>query len=226
MTLTLNPPSDLIVDGAPAAISTTTAGYQRRYLVNVGSNERIDIGISSIVHTPASSSNTTLSVLKPDGSTATSANCNTSGLARCDATFNTVTGGPAGPYTFLITPPAAVNFSGNITVSHRLTGTLTVGGGALYVGLDRDGQKALLTFSGTSGQLLRLNVTGMSTRPSGQAVYFYVERSDFSLITSMVSTTLTSSLDIPALDTTGTFYVVVVPVSGVQADMNISIDPR
>jgi hypothetical protein len=223
MTLTLNPAADLAVDGAPVAVSTPAAGYAKRYLISVATNDVIDIGISSIVHTPSSGSYTTLSVLAPNGSTAVSSNCGTAGLARCDASFLAST---TGLYTILITPPSGVNFSGNLTISHRLAGTLSIGGGAIAVGLDRDGQKATLTFSGTTGQLLRLSVTGMSTNPTGQAVYFYVERPNFSVITSMSPTAATSSLDIPALDTTGTFYVVVAPLSGVQADMNVSIGTR
>jgi len=223
MTLTLNPSADLAVDAAPVAVSSPAAGYAKRYLISVAAGDVIDIGISSIVHTPASGSYTTLSVLAPNGTTAVSSSCGTAGLARCDASFLAST---AGLYTILLTPPSAVSFSGNMTISHRLTGSLTIGGGAIAVGLHRDGQKATLTFSGTSGQLLRLSVSGMSTNPSGQAVYFYVERSDFSLITWTSTTAATLSLDIPALDTTGTFYVVVVPVTAVQADMNVSLGTR
>ena len=223
MTLTLNPAADFTVDGAPVAVSTPAAGYSKRYLISAAANDVIDIGISSIVHSPASGAYTTFSVLAPNGSTAVSTSCSTGGLARCDVSFLAST---AGLYTILLTPPSGVNFSGNMTISHRLTGTLTIGGGAIAVGLDRDGQKANLSFSGTSGQLLRLSVTGMSTNPSGQAVYFYIDRSDFSNLTWTSTTAATLNFDIPALDGTGTWYVIVVPVNGVQADMNVSLGTR
>lgn len=225
-TVTLNPDMDLEIGAAPSSISTTTAGHVKRFLVDVPANSRVGVGITNIVHTPASSSATAVAVLKPDGSTYTTTNCYTSGLARCEFSFNTVTGGPAGPYTIRVTPPASRNFSGTITLSDHVTGSLTVGGGAVAVSLDRDGQDGVYTFGCTSGQLLRLSVTGLSTNPSGQPVYIAVQRPDYSILASYTPSAANTTLDIPQLDTSGDCVIYMSPVAGAKAYMNMAIDPR
>jgi len=225
-TVAFNPPMDLAVDAASSSISTVNAGTIKRFLVTVGSNERIGIGTTNHVHTPSSGANTTLAILAPSGSTVSSVSCSTGGLARCETSFNTVTGGPAGPYTVAVTPPAGVNFGATITLSRHLAGSLTIGGGAVPVSIQRDGQDAWFTFSGTSGQLLRLTVTGVSTTPSGQIVSVHIMRPNFSVLASNNVSGASATFDIPALDATGTFAVYITPVAGAQADMNIAIDPR
>lgn len=226
MTVAFNPPMDLALDAASSSISTLSAGTIKRFLFSVGSNERIGIGTTNHVHTPASGSNTTVAILKPDGNTAASVGCGTGGLARCETSLNTVTGGPAGTYTVAVTPPAGVNFGATITLSRHLTGSLTVGGGAVGVSIQRDGQDGWFTFSGTSGQLRRLTVTGVSTTPSGQIVSVHIMRPNFSVLASTNVSGASATLDIPALDATGTFAVYITPVAGAQVGMNIAIDPR
>jgi len=223
MTLTLNPASDLAVDGTPSAIGTTTAGYTKRFVINATPGQRIGIGISGNTHTPANASNTSLILYAPNGSNINSNNCSTSGVARCEVTVNSTV---QGPYTVAVTPPAGVNFSGTATVSNHATGSLTIGGGALAVSQPRDGQDGWYTFSGTAGQLLRLAVTGMVTTPTGQSVWIAIIRPNGTSLASTMPSAATSNFDIPALDATGTHAIWVSPIFGAPVDMNLAVNPR
>ncbi|MGH8669304.1 MAG: beta strand repeat-containing protein [Burkholderiales bacterium] len=222
MTVTRDPASDLVIDGSSSAVATATPGYAKRYIINATAGQRLGIGITGNTHTPSSGASTELRLNSPSG-TVNVNNCLTSGVARCEVTVNATV---AGAYSVVITPPSGVNFSGTATVSTHATGSLTVGGGAIAVSQTRDGQDGWYTFSGTSGQLLRLNLTGMGTTPAGQSVWIAIVRPDGTGHANTMPSGATTSFDIPALNATGTHAVWVSPIFGAQVNMNLAIDPR
>lgn len=223
MALTLNPTMDLVVDDPSSNIATTTAGYKKRYLLSATAGQRIGIGTRDHVHTPSSGASTNIQLISPSGSTVDSINCTTSGVARCELNS---TASVAGPHTVLVSPPAGVNFSGTITVSNFVTGSLTVGGGAIPATMDRDGQDGWYTFSGTAGQLLRLSISGMATTPSSQTVTFQIRRPNGSMLTYTTSSSASHNFDIQALDATGDHAVWISPWWGARFNANIAINPR
>jgi YD repeat-containing protein len=223
MALTLNPAMDLVVDADSSTIATTTAGYTKRFLFNATAGQRVGVGTRDHVHTPSSGSSTGLVLYGPSGNAINSMNCTTSGLARCELNM---WGNPAGPFTIAVTPPAGVNFSGTVTLSTFATGTISVSGGAVGVSLARDGQDGWYTFSGTSGQLLRLSITGMSTTPSGQTVTFQIWRPNGTSLGYTTPWQASHDWDVPALPETGTYTVYISPWWGSRATLNMALNPR
>lgn len=223
MALTLNPAMDLVVDAASSTIATTTAGYTKRFLFNASAGQRVGIGTRDHVHTPSSGGSTSLVLYGPSGNTINSMNCTTSGLARCELNM---WGNPAGPFTIAVTPPAGVNFSGTVTLSTYVSGTLSVSGGSVGVALTRDGQDGWYTFSGTSGQLLRLSITGMSTTPSEQTVTFQIWRPSGTSLGYTTPWQASSTYDLPTLDETGTYAIHISPWWGSRATLNMALNPR
>jgi YD repeat-containing protein len=222
MTVTLNPAMDLVVDAAPSIVSTTAAGHTKRFLFNATAGQKIGIGTRDHAHTPPSSAATNLTLYSPSGSNVSSMNCTTSGVARCELNVGSVTG----PYTVAVTPPAGVNFSGTITLSNAVTGAIDVNGAVVPVSLSRDGQDAWLTFSGTTGQLLRLNVSSMVTGPTGQTVTFQFWKPNGTWLANHSPSSAASSFDIPTLDATGTYQLYISPWWGATATMNVWITTR
>jgi hypothetical protein len=90
---------------------------------------------------------------------------------------------PATGTYYIYVDPSGAN-TGSITVTSYdvpadVTGSLTINGGTLGVTLAVPGQKAVLSFAGTSGQVIRVRVTGNSigcvfvkvTKPAGGGTY-------------------------------------------------------
>ena len=100
-------------------------------------------------------------------------------------------------------------------LSHDVTGSLA-SGTPLGVALARPGQNARLTFTGTAGALLALQVRAVATSPPGQGLFVLVRQPSNS---SLVYTHLTGAgqtLVTPPLPVTGTYTVFIEPESAAQ----------
>jgi hypothetical protein len=201
----------LTVDGASITSSLSMVGQTWRYTFSGTAGQNLGLGFSGLSLTPSSSSVTWMYVYRPDGATVTWADCYTSlGGGGCDAELTNLP--TTGTYSVVVTPPATTtSASATMTASTEATGTLTIDGAAMNVNLSRAGQDGRYTFSGTSGQNLRLAASGLSTSPSGQSVYFKVLKPDGTNFSAITSAGPTMSLDIATLPTTGTYQVVIDP---------------
>ncbi len=79
--------------------------------------------------------------------------------------------------------------------------------------LDRYGQNARLSFTGTAGQRLGLQVSGQETMPANGDVYYYVYTPQGSLLTSRW-VRAGDTLDLPVLPADGSYQVFVDPEYG------------
>ncbi|HEY6898580.1 MAG TPA: hypothetical protein VI279_15085 [Rhodocyclaceae bacterium] len=113
--------------------------------------------------------------------------------------------------------------SGNwpVYVASEITGALTVDGAAMPLSLAQ-GQKARLTFAGTSKQLLGLTVGSMATVPAGGSLTIYVDRADGSTI----GTCPFSAGDVchlNSLPATETYTLRVVPNAIYTANLSVQV---
>jgi len=118
-----------------------------------------------------------------------------------------------GTYVVMVHPSARWHQQRfKVTLSKDMTGMLVPDTWVPLV-LDRPGQNGQLSFTGTAGQRLDLQIRSQQTLPADRRVYYYVYAPDSSLLTSK-SVQGADTLDLPALPADGTYKVLVTPSQG------------
>ncbi len=211
MTLTLTTPltGTITLDGASVPLSLTKAGQTARYTFTGTSGQWLSVGITAVT-IPF----TTVTLLKPDGTTLVSTSMGTTGGGLDPPNTLPTTG----TYTIVV-DPSGVN-TGNITLTlmSYLSGTLNLDGTATTTTITPVGRNALYTFSGTTGQWVSLGLTGVTITSATVTLW----KPDGTQFTSTTIGITGGSLDVPtALPTTGTYTVTVNPL--VQYTGNITL---
>ena len=188
-------------------ISLTKAGRTARYTFSGTSGQWVSLGLTSVTI-----SSSTITLLKPDGTSLVSTTVGTSGGG-----FEPPSTLPAtGTYTIVV-DPAGVN-TGNITLKlmSYLSGTLNLNGAATVSTISVIGQNARYTFTGTAGQWVSLGLTAVTITSSTVTLW----KPDDTQLTA----TSVGSLDPPtALPTTGTYTVTVNPAANYTGNMTLTL---
>lgn len=213
MTLTLTSPltGTMTLDGASVPISLTKAGQTARYTFSGTSGQWVSLGFTSV--TIAFS---TVTLLKPDGTTLASTTLGTAGGGLEPPGTLPATG----TYT-LVVDPSGTN-TGNITLTlmSYLSGTLNLDGTPTTSTISTIGQNALYTFTGTMGQWVNLGMTSVSITSATVTLW----KPDGTLWTWATIGTSGGSLDAPtALPTTGTYTVTVNPTAQYTGNMTLTL---
>lgn len=214
MTLTLTSPltGTITLDGASVPISLTKAGRTARYTFSGTSGQWVSLGLTAVTI-----SNSTVTLLKPDGTTLASASIGTTGGGlEPPSTLPTT-----GTYTIVV-DPTGVN-TGNITLKlmSYLSGTLNLDGAATTSTISIVGQNALYTFSGTAGQWVSVGFTNVTIPFANVTLY----KPDGTYLTATsIGTGGFNSLDLPsALPTTGTYTLTVNPSGANTGNTTITL---
>ena len=148
VTLTLSEEvTGTITPGGPAVpVSITRAGQRARISFDGTAGQRVSLKMTSVTITQS-----TVSLLNPDGTTLASITVTSGSTGFIDVKTLVTTG----TYAILINPAFA--YTGNMTltlydVPPDLSGALTVNGAGVAVTLSVPGQNATYTFNGTAGQ--------------------------------------------------------------------------
>jgi YD repeat-containing protein len=152
MTLTLSEDvtGSIVVDGSALSLSLARPGQVARVTFSATAGQRLNLAVSN------ANLSTSLSILKPDGSTwATS-------TVSSGSVMDTAPAPITGTYTIVLNPAAAITGSLTLTLSAELVGTISMGGPPVTVSITRPGQKARLTFTGTATQRVSLTITGVT----------------------------------------------------------------
>lgn len=167
---------------APLAFSTAANGETARFRFTGTAGQNVSIGLSALAYIGTSSSQASLSVFKPDGTSLNYTTCNPNavgGICRLGLPNLPV----SGTYVVTLQPPAGVRASGNITFSVDQAGTLSEGVPA-NVSVTRTGQFLRYTFAGTAGQSTSVELAQLVTSPGGPYVYVNIHKPDGSSLTS------------------------------------------
>lgn len=157
----------------------------------------MNLGLTSVTI-----SSSTVSILKPDGTTLVSTSIGTSG-GSLDPTTSLPT---TGTYTIVVDPTGLA--TGSMTLTSPLTGTITLDGASVPLSLTKAGQTARYTFSGTSGQWLSLGLTSVTISSSTVTLL----KPDGTMLAATTIGTSGGGLEPPStLPTTGTYTIVVDP---------------
>jgi YD repeat-containing protein len=148
---------------------------------------------------------TTLRILKPDGSNLLNRS-SLSGNWFIDALTLPVTG----TYTILIDPNSTFTGSLNLTlygVPPDATATITAGGPAVTITTTVPGQNAEVTFAGTAGQRISLNLTDVTISSSSVTI----RKPDGTTLTAAANVADSLFFDAITLPVTGTYSIVIDP---------------
>lgn len=213
MTLTLTSPltGTVTLDGASVPISLTKAGQTARYTFSGTSGQWVSIGFTSV--TIAFS---TVTLLKPDGTTLASNTIGTAGGGlEPPSTLPTT-----GTYT-LVVDPSGTN-TGNITLTlmSYLSGTLNLDGTPTTTTITPIGRNARYTFTGTAGQWVSLGMTSVTITSATVTLW----KPDGTQLNYTTISTSGGSLDTPtALPTTGTYTVTVNPAAQYTGNLTLTL---
>jgi uncharacterized protein (TIGR03437 family) len=205
LTLTLSEPliDTLAIGGPSVPVTLDRAGQDARLTFEGTAEQRVNLGVSEVSFDTGSGV-VDVSILDPDG--VTLASKFVSGLGRGIHTDPLL---DSGIHTIVIDPQDAKTVRLTLTLSEPVAGTLTIDGPSVSIIL-RLGQGARLTFEGTAGQRLNLDVTEVSFGSGNHAVISILRPDE----TALVSTTVGvngGDIAMDGLPDNGTYTVVVAP---------------
>ena len=193
--------------GAAVTVTATQPGQNFVLSFNGNAGQRISLRMTDVSFGNSSCCGANISIKKPDGSILVSPSSTGTAGSFIDATQLPV----SGTYTILVDPVAANTGSATLTlydVPPDVSETIVAGGSSVTVSTTTPGQNAQLTFTGSAGQRVSVNITGVTISLSD----VYVKKPDG---TNLVST---------SFGTAGDFInPLVLPVAGTYT---ILIDPR
>lgn len=228
VSVTLNPSIDLVIDGAPLALSASTVGSGKRVLFSGTAGQSIGVALTGLTYSPSSTSGTSVSVYNPDGTllNTTSNNC-TPGNPNggCTTALAPLNLPSTGVYQITIVPPSNVTFTGTLTASLPFYSLLD-SGISVPVEITRPGQHAAFNFTGAVGQALTLRLTIAGTTPANQTLTMSLW-GPTGLVGSRTGTSGSDglTLDVGSLPANGQYGVIVVPSYGATASMALTLNP-
>lgn len=191
----------ITIDGA--AVTTpalTIPGRRARYTFTGTAGNWVNLGLTAVTI-----SSSTVSMLKPDGTTLVSTSIGTAG-GSLDPTTTLPT---TGTYTIVVDPTGLATGAMTLTLTSPLTGTITLDGATVPISLTKAGRTARYTFSGTSGQWLSLGLTAVTIASSTVTL---LKPDGTTLAGPTTIGTTGGGLEPPStLPTTGTYTIVVDP---------------
>ncbi|WP_431264069.1 IPT/TIG domain-containing protein [Roseateles chitinivorans] len=218
LALTLNPASDIAVDGTPVALAAMAADSARTFVFKATAGQNLGMSLSGLT----GNNYVNLTVLAQSGGTLESTSCYISS-GSCGLNLTNLA---AGTYLVRVSVPVGVSFTGGaLTLSSDRSGALTAGT-PVAITL-RDGQNGRFTFAGTAGQPVSIRFNGITTTPDGRSVYVYLNRPDGSRVTSDYASTANGGglLHVASLPVTGTYTVLVDPSDGAAAQLSLALNP-
>jgi len=214
MTLTLYGTADvtgaIALDGATVAPTLTVPGQRARYTFTGTAGQWVTVGLSSV-----SITSSTVSLLKPDGTTLSLVSAGTGGGSLDPPVLPT-----NGTYTIVVDPSGLYTGAMTLTLSSALTGSITLDGASVPISLTRIGQTARYTFSGTSGQWISLGLTSVTLTTVNVTI---LQPNGTQLAWTSVGTA-GGGLEPPStLPSTGTYTIVVDPTGVYTGNITLTL---
>ncbi len=204
---------EIVPQGSAVPIAITRAGQNARYTFSGTSGQAVSLQLSDVTIRSGY-----VSILKPDGSLLGQPTSFAYAGAVVDAQILPTTG----TYAVLIDPE--LSYTSNVKLAlynaPDLTGTIMPDEVTVTPTLTMPGQRALYTFNGTAGQWVNLGLTGVSIASSTVSMV----KPDGSKLASTTIGPSGGSLDPDtALPETGTYTIVVDPVSNHTGSMTLAL---
>lgn len=233
--MTLNVQSDAtLAPGAAMTLSTTISGQSERLMFQSTGTAGIsfEFALSNITLTGG---NGEVDVYTYDttGNQINLTRCYVSPLARCRDFVSGVTA--TGTQSLVVVPANGGVMSFNVTLQPPVTGPLlstSTPSASINLG---EGQLEFLTFNATAGQQVILNMSNLSTTPSGQSAYVVIYSPSAGVIIptnyyTYFDANSTPTINLTNLPASGTYTVIVdtplgVPMSGTLKLVQNVVEP-
>lgn len=147
----------MMVDQVVATTTLTVPGQRALYTFNGTAGQWVNLGLTGV-----SIASSTLSMLKPDGSTFASTTIGASGGSLDPSTALPETG----TYTVVVDPVGNNTGSMTLALSSPVSGTIALDGAPVTVSLNKPGKTARYTFNGNAGQWVSLGLTAVGLTSS------------------------------------------------------------
>jgi len=226
LSMTLNPASELAIDGTPVSITSSASGNGTSVIFNATAGQNLGLGLSGLAFSGGTSGSVNLLVFRPDATQWQATTCSVSDPGgSCNLVLSNVP--LTGTYIVFVTNsgnPAITG--GTLTLSSDKTGTLTPGT-ASSLSL-RSGQSGRLTFAGTAGQPAAVRFEGITTLPANVNVAVTILRPDGTVLSGPVNglTSLNgNAVYVASLPSTGSYVVLVTPAYGAVTTLSITLNP-
>jgi hypothetical protein len=214
-----NNTSVLPANGTSQSYSTAAGGQNLYMSFTATAGQNLELMLSNVI--AASGNSVTVNVTNPAGSNVSSAYCYVGSGAGCRLDLWNLA---AGVYSVVVSPSTANSAMGfSATLQPDVLGPTLIASTPATIDLAA-GQVERLTFNANAGDTVALNLSGVTTVPTGQYVYANVYRPDTGAITTSNSyaSTYTSSgpavLNLPDLPVSGTYTVLVYTENSIPGD--------
>lgn len=228
VTLTLyDVPADytsIITPGGASVTATMATPGQNGVLTFSGTaGQRISVlGTNGISGQVGLVCDVNVGVWKPDGAVLASPSC-----MEGSGFIDVLTLPATGTYKVVVDPTSAATGSLTLTVytvPADYSNSITAGGSAVTVAMPTPGQNGALTFSGTSGQRISLNGTnGLSGYVIGCDVNVRILKPDTTVLAANTCMELSGFIDSQTLPATGTYTIVIDPVSHAVGNVTLAL---
>jgi hypothetical protein len=211
--------SSLDTGGASLPVATVN-GQNKRFIASLTAGDDVGLALRGLTLTPSSPSYVVFDVRRPNGQSLVNGGqyCYASTSPGCGFSLRNVP--DTGTYQVHVELQGSTNASYSLTLSHDVTGTLTVGS-PLNVNLDVPGRHGWLSFTTTATQTMALGMSSIATTPSGKSVAMSVYNASGSQVAS-TSGTSTATLNLTNL-AAGTYSVLLIPSNTSLATMNVTL---
>jgi YD repeat-containing protein len=195
----------LVLGGATLTPSFATAGKIALVVFDGTSGQQVSLGIGGGVVS------TTTTIYNPNGTVLSSVGTDFNG-GSLQVSSLPVTG----TYTIMVLPGPYTG-TAPLTLSQDLNlGAIQINGASVNITTARQGQRARLTFSGTTGQRLTIGTVN-ATR---FATYAVLNPDGSQLVSQLLSS---GSLTVPPLPTTGTYTILMDPDHGIPMSVTVAL---
>jgi YD repeat-containing protein len=195
----------LLVAGATLTPSFATGGKIALVVFDGTSGQQVSLGVGGGVVS------TTTTIYNPNGTILGSVGTDFNGGSLHVSSLPVT-----GTYTIMVLPGPNTG-NAPLTLSQDLNvGTIPINGASVNVTTTRQGQRARLTFSGTTGQRLTIGTVN-ATR---QATYAVLNPDGSQLVSQVLSSGV---LTVPPLPTTGTYTVLIDPDHGIPMSVTVAL---
>jgi YD repeat-containing protein/VCBS repeat-containing protein len=218
VTLTLSEDlfGSLTINGSTLPLSFSRAGQNGWITFDGTAGQRVSLGMSGVtIGTGYCCDTAKVIIYKPDGTTLLSSFA----FKPSGKGAPTVNLPVTGTYSIAINPILAFTGDATFTLSEDVAASITINGSSVPISLNRVGQNAVVTFSGTASQLVTVRITGNSLGSTTVKLL----NPDGTQLTATTSSSAAFNLAQKTLGTTSTYSITVDPGTITAGNITISV---
>ena len=212
-------------DGTSHAFATTSPGQSLQLSFSALAGDNLGMALTGLVTNAGATNGVQVTIYDPNQVYVTSVYCYTSNPG---CSINLPALAVSGNYQVIVVPdqeygPETVSFT--MTLSHDVTGTLQLNQPAQTFNLSALGQDGIASFSGNAGDLVTVEVVGLTTSFGNQGAAYTVHAPDGTWLANTGMGVVPNAVNLLPLPATGIYTVAIDPSFGASATTQIELVP-